>query len=54
MASAPAAAPASSSSRTPSRALAEVYASDDAKEKFVNYFVAACGKVMDLDPFDLA
>ncbi|GGN57605.1 catalase-peroxidase [Streptomyces albiflavescens] len=35
------------------RALAEVYASDDAKEKFVNDFVAAWGKVMDLDRFDL-
>ncbi len=36
------------------RALAEVYASDDAKEKFVTDFVAAWGKVMDLDRFDLA
>ena len=36
------------------RALAEVYASDDAKEKFVTNFVAAWGKVMDLDRFDLA
>jgi catalase-peroxidase len=36
------------------RALAEVYASDDAKQKFVNDFVAAWGKVMDLDRFDLA
>ena len=35
------------------RALAEVYASDDAKEKFVNDFVAAWDKVMDLDRFDL-
>ncbi|MBC2900543.1 catalase/peroxidase HPI [Streptomyces cupreus] len=35
------------------RALAEVYASDDAKEKFVNDFVAAWTKVMDLDRFDL-
>ncbi|MFF3767541.1 catalase/peroxidase HPI [Streptomyces sp. NPDC001922] len=35
------------------RALAEVYASDDAKEKFVNDFVAAWNKVMDLDRFDL-
>lgn len=35
------------------RALAEVYASDDAKEKFVNDFVAAWVKVMDLDRFDL-
>jgi catalase-peroxidase len=36
------------------RALAEVYASDDAKEKFVNDFAAAWGKVMNLDRFDLA
>jgi catalase-peroxidase len=36
------------------RALAEVYASDDAKEKFVNDFVAAWSKVMDLDRFDLS
>ncbi|MFE1857820.1 catalase/peroxidase HPI [Streptomyces anandii] len=35
------------------RALAEVYASDDAKEKFVHDFVAAWTKVMDLDRFDL-
>ncbi|MEV5612215.1 catalase/peroxidase HPI [Streptomyces sp. NPDC052225] len=35
------------------RAVAEVYASDDAKEKFVNDFVAAWAKVMDLDRFDL-
>jgi len=35
------------------RALAEVYASDDAKEKFVSDFVAAWHKVMDLDRFDL-
>ena len=34
------------------RALAEVYASDDAKEKFVNDFVAAWDKVMNLDRFD--
>jgi catalase-peroxidase len=34
------------------RALAEVYASDDAKEKFVNEFVAAWDKVMNLDRFD--
>ena len=34
------------------RALAEVYASDDAKEKFVTDFVAAWHKVMDLDRFD--
>ncbi|MFG2872712.1 catalase/peroxidase HPI [Streptomyces sp. NPDC048338] len=36
------------------RALAEVYASDDAKEKFVRDFVAAWSKVMDLDRFDVA
>ena len=35
------------------RALAEVYASDDAKEKFVRDFVAAWHKVMNLDRFDL-
>ena len=36
------------------RALAEVYASDDAHEKFVRDFVAAWSKVMNLDRFDLA
>ncbi|MFF5278184.1 catalase/peroxidase HPI [Streptomyces sp. NPDC000133] len=36
------------------RALAEVYASDDAKEKFVKDFVAAWDKMMNLDRFDLA
>jgi catalase-peroxidase len=36
------------------RALAEVYASDDAREKFVDDFVAAWAKVMNLDRFDLA
>ncbi|MBS4710509.1 catalase/peroxidase HPI [Aeromonas caviae] len=36
------------------RALAEVYASADAKEKFVKDFVAAWTKVMNLDRFDLA
>ena len=35
------------------RALAEVYASEDAKEKFVNDFVKAWSKVMMLDRFDL-
>ena len=35
------------------RALAEVYASDDAGEKFVADFVAAWTKVMELDRFDL-
>jgi catalase-peroxidase len=36
------------------RALAEVYACDDAKEKFVHDFAAAWTKVMDLDRFDVA
>jgi catalase-peroxidase len=36
------------------RALAEVYASADSKEKFVKDFVSAWTKVMDLDRFDLA
>jgi len=36
------------------RALAEVYACDDAKEKFVHDFVSAWAKVMDLDRFDIA
>jgi catalase-peroxidase len=36
------------------RALAEVYACDDAKTKFVYDFVAAWNKVMELDRFDLA
>jgi len=35
------------------RALAEVYASSDAQKKFVNDFVAAWNKVMNLDRFDL-
>jgi catalase-peroxidase len=35
------------------RALSEVYAQDDAKEKFVRDFVAAWSKVMNLDRFDL-
>lgn len=35
------------------RALAEVYACDDAKEKFVRDFANAFGKVMNLDRFDL-
>ncbi|WP_065261126.1 catalase/peroxidase HPI [Pseudomonas bananamidigenes] len=35
------------------RALAEVYASSDAREQFINDFVAAWAKVMDLDRFDL-
>jgi catalase-peroxidase len=36
------------------RALSEVYASEDGKEKFVNDFVASWVKVMNLDRFDLA
>jgi len=35
------------------RALAEVYASNDAKDKFVRDFVAAWNKVMNLDRFDI-
>ena len=35
------------------RALAEVYGSSDAQEKFVHDFVAAWNKVMNLDRFDL-
>ena len=36
------------------RAVSEVYASDDAKAKFVHDFVAAWVKVMNLDRFDIA
>ncbi|MFN2235840.1 MAG: catalase-peroxidase, partial [Anaerolineales bacterium] len=36
------------------RALAEVYAQDDNKQKFVNDFVKAWNKVMNADRFDLA
>jgi catalase-peroxidase len=36
------------------RAIAEVYACDDAKEKFTRDFIAAWTKVMNLDRFDLA
>jgi catalase-peroxidase len=36
------------------RALAEVYASGDSKEKFVNDFVAAWRKVMENDRFEVA
>lgn len=36
------------------RAIGEVYASEDGEEKFVNDFVAAWSKVMNLDRFDLA
>jgi len=35
------------------RALSEVYAQDDNEKKFVNDFVAAWAKVMDLDRYDL-
>jgi len=35
------------------RAVAEVYAAADAKEKFVNDFAAAWNKVMNLDRFDI-
>ena len=35
------------------RAVSEVYASDDAKEKFAKDFIAAWVKVMELDRFDL-
>lgn len=35
------------------RALAEVYAQDDAKQKFVKDFVAVWSKVMNLDRFDV-
>ncbi|MEH6406589.1 MAG: catalase/peroxidase HPI, partial [Leeuwenhoekiella sp.] len=40
-------------SNTELRALAEVYACDDAKDRFVNEFVAVWNKVMNLDRFDL-
>ncbi|MEQ9591917.1 MAG: catalase/peroxidase HPI [Cyclobacteriaceae bacterium] len=40
-------------SNTELRALAEVYACEDSKDKFVNDFVAAWNKVMNLDRFDL-
>jgi catalase-peroxidase len=36
------------------RALAEVYACEDSKEKFIHDFVAAWDKIMNLDRFDLA
>jgi catalase-peroxidase len=35
------------------RAIAEVYATEDSKDKFVHDFVAAWNKVMNLDRFDL-
>ena len=40
-------------SNTELRALAEVYGSDDSREKFVADFVKAWNKVMNLDRFDL-
>ena len=40
-------------SNTELRAVAEVYGADDAQEKFVNDFIAAWVKVMNLDRFDL-
>ena len=40
-------------SNTELRAIAEVYAADDAKERFVNDFVSAWTKVMQLDLFDI-
>ncbi|MDB9842738.1 catalase/peroxidase HPI, partial [Polaribacter sp.] len=40
-------------SNTELRAIAEVYAADDAKERFVQDFVAAWTKVMELDLFDI-
>jgi len=36
------------------RALAEVYGCEDSEKKFVNDFVAAWNKIMNLDRFDLA
>jgi catalase-peroxidase len=41
-------------SNTELRAIAEVYACEDASDKFVHDFVAAWNKVMNLDRFDLA
>ncbi len=41
-------------SNTELRALAEVYACGDSQERFVNDFVAAWNKVMNLDRFELA
>jgi catalase-peroxidase len=40
-------------SNTELRAVAEVYATNDGEEKFVQDFVAAWNKVMNLDRFDL-
>ena len=36
------------------RAIAEVYASDDGHDKFINDFISAWNKVMNLDRFDLS
>jgi catalase-peroxidase len=36
------------------RACAEVYACDDSQQKFINDFIAAWNKVMNLDRFDLS
>jgi len=41
-------------SNTELRAIAEVYASSDASEKFINDFIAAWNKVMNLDRFDIS
>ena len=38
----------------PQRAIAEVYGSEDSQERFVEDFVAAWNKVMNLDRFDIA
>ena len=40
-------------SNTELRAIAEVYACDDAQDRFISDFVAAWDKVMNLDRFDL-
>jgi catalase-peroxidase len=40
-------------SNTELRAVAEVYGANDGQEKFVNDFVSAWTKVMNLDRFDL-
>jgi len=43
----------SSTSNSELRAISEVYACEDAQEKFIKDFVAAWTKVMNLDRFDL-
>ena len=40
-------------SNTELRAVCEVYAADDGQEKFINSFISAWSKVMDLDRFDI-